>query len=123
MPTAQKEDFEPLFRRLKAILTKQRKGLKAGTAPGTYGLTTGPTEKYGKPIAFGSVKIGKAYVSYHLMAVYMYPDLAKQIPAELKKRMQGKSCFNFTRQDPGLFAALEDLTRKSRERFAKDGLA
>jgi hypothetical protein len=46
---------------------------------------------------FGAVKLGKAYVSFHLMPLYMSPTLEKEISASLKKRMQGKTCFNFKR--------------------------
>ena len=44
---------------------------------------------------FGAVVTGKAYVSYHLMPLYTCPWLVKTVSADLKKRMQGKSCFNF----------------------------
>jgi hypothetical protein len=44
---------------------------------------------------FGAVKLGKAYVSFHLMPLYMSPTLDKEISPALKKRMQGKTCFNF----------------------------
>jgi hypothetical protein len=40
---------------------------------------------------------------------------------ELRKRMQGKSCFNFTRQDDTLFAELETLTAAGFTRFQDDG--
>ena len=41
----------------------------------------------GKPVWFGSVRLGKAYVSYHLVPLYMNPVLAEAVPARLKKRM------------------------------------
>ena len=60
---------------------------------------------------FGSIKIGKAYVSFHLMPIYMSPTLNQKIPASLKKRMQGKSCFNFTSvPDEETVTALSKLT-------------
>jgi hypothetical protein len=31
----------------------------------------------------------------------------------LKKRMQGKACFNFTEVDPALFRELKQLTERS----------
>ena len=40
---------------------------------------------------------------------------------ELRKRMQGKSCFNFTKVDEGLFDELSDITAKGREMFADQG--
>jgi hypothetical protein len=60
---------------------------------------------------FGSVRLGKAYVSFHLMPLYMCPKLTPLISPALKKRMQGKTCFNFkTGPDPELLADLESLT-------------
>jgi hypothetical protein len=50
----------------------------------------------------------------------MYPDLLKDISPELKKRMQGKSCFNFKKVEPALFAELAELTRKGAEKFKKE---
>jgi hypothetical protein len=41
------------------------------------------------------VRKGKSYVSFHLIPVYMFPDLLKGLSPALEKRMQGKSCFNF----------------------------
>ena len=59
---------------------------------------------------FGSVRLGKAYVSFHLMALYMNPALTKTISPVLKKRMQGKTCFNFkTDPEPDILAELKRL--------------
>jgi hypothetical protein len=60
---------------------------------------------------FGAVSQGKAYVSVHLMALYVVPTLAKKVPSDLKKRMQGKACLNFKQPDEALFTQLADLTR------------
>jgi hypothetical protein len=49
----------------------------------------------GKGAMSGSVRVGKAYVSVHLLPLYMNPALNRNISPELKKRMQGKACFNF----------------------------
>ena len=75
----------------------------------------------GKELWIGAVRIGKRYVSYHLMAVYMFPELLQGISPALKKRMQGKSCFNFTRVDEQLFLELDELTERSIERFKQSG--
>ena len=53
-------------------------------------------DRIGRPLYFAGVKTGKNYVSYHVMPLYMQPDLLKAVPPALKKRMQGKACFNFT---------------------------
>jgi hypothetical protein len=54
------------------------------------------------------------------MPVYMYPELLTDISPELRKRMQGKSCFNFKKVEPGLFEELKDLTRKGVEKFKQE---
>jgi hypothetical protein len=54
------------------------------------------------------------------MPVYMYPDLLSNISPELKKHMQGKSCFNFKKVEPELLKELSDLTKKGAERFQKE---
>ncbi len=64
----------------------------------------------------------KNYVSYHLMPVYAFPELLKGASPELKKRMQGKSCFNFKAVDDKLFAELLRLTEKGYQRFKDEKL-
>jgi len=64
-----------------------------------------------KPVWFAALRMGKNYVSYHLMPVYMNPVLQKRISPELRKRMQGKACFNFNLIAPALFRELATLTR------------
>ena len=91
-------------------------------APETSYLLLGAAhEKYPDGLMFGAVKIGKRYVSYHLMCVYMQPDLIAAMSPELAKRMQGKSCFNFTKVDDDLFDELSAITAKGRELFAERG--
>ena len=60
----------------------------------------------------GGTRLGKAYVSYYLMGVYD-GQLTASISPDLRRRMQGKCCFNFTKVDEPLFAELEDLTAKA----------
>ncbi|MEW6580335.1 MAG: hypothetical protein AB1435_14240 [Chloroflexota bacterium] len=91
--------------------------------PENYELVGPPTARsQGKPVWFGAVRLGKRYVSYHLMAVYAFPDLLDDVSPQLKARMQGKSCFNFTRVDEELFRELAALTQKCFERFKAEGL-
>ena len=71
-----------------------------------------------EPVWFGAVRLGKAYVSYHLMALYTVPTLTAEIAPELKLRMQGKSCFNFTQPNPELFVPLKALTRRCARAYA-----
>lgn len=71
------------------------------------------------PIAW--IQVGKAYVSFHHMGVYARPELLKGVSKELRARMQGKSCFNFTSVDKTLFAELEGLTVRGFDAMRKAG--
>lgn len=52
---------------------------------------------------FASIMVKKNYVSLYYMPVYYSPELLKGISPVLKKRMQGKSCFNMTDEnDPSI---------------------
>jgi hypothetical protein len=87
-----------------------------------YSLDAPPSAAYPAGVFFGSVVINKSYVSYHLMPVYAFPDLLDDVSAPLRKRMQGKSCFNFTKLEPALDAELVALTRRGFERYRREGL-
>jgi hypothetical protein len=111
-----------VFDRLAAIFDPYRSTLIAkADEPGDLSLETPPSTAYPSGLFFGAVKIGKRYVSFHLMPVYVHPDLLDEMSPELRKRMQGKSCFNFTRADDGLFSELEALTAAGYTRFQGDG--
>jgi len=84
-------------------------------------LDTRHVMKNGQPLWFGGVQIQKNYVSYHLMPVYVNPGLLAKICPALNKRMQGKSCFNFTAEDPDLFAELAALTESGFEDYRQRG--
>ena len=83
-----------------------------------YYLDTRYIMKNKKPLCFGSVRMGKNYVSFYLMSAYASPDLLKGMSPELKKRMQGKSCFNFKEIDERLFKELDQLTKAGAARFS-----
>ena len=116
-----RNDFSVVFEQLKNILVPYAKYLTVKTdTPDTYYLDGPYSEKWKKELFFGSAQIKKNYVSFYLMPVYMYPELLKDISPELKKRMQGKSCFNFKRVEPDLFKELKALTNKGAEKFKKE---
>ena len=74
-----------------------------------------------KPLFFGAVQAKKSYVSFHLMAIYLKPELLGTISPELKARMQGKSCFNFTSSEPALFAELKALAKAAFASYKEQG--
>jgi hypothetical protein len=114
------DSFPAVFEQLKAILKPYAKSLTV-TADSSNGYSLdGPySEKWKKPVFFAATQIKKNYVSFYLMPVYMFPDMLNDISPELKKHMQGKSCFNFKKVEPELFKELAALTRKGAERFKK----
>ncbi|MDP9049469.1 MAG: hypothetical protein M3O31_01930 [Acidobacteriota bacterium] len=110
-------DFTAVFEALKGVLKKNAGNLavKADTTSdySVTGHVASPFPQHkGRPMWFAAVRVGKAYVSFHLMPVYMNPALNEAISPELKKRMQGKACFNFKKEpDAALLKDLAVLTR------------
>src|ERR1700752_2112410 len=101
---ADKSNFATVFAELKSILKPLEKKMDVAQDTDTYYLlNTRFVMRNKHPLCFGGVRMGKNYVSYHLVPVYASPDLLKMISPELKKRMQGKGCFNFKQVDKKLF--------------------
>jgi len=118
---ASKNDFSSVFEQLKSILKPyaEKMTLKVDTSD-TYYIDGPYSEKWKKQLFFGSAQVKKNYVSFYLMPVYMYPELLQDISPELRKRMQGKSCFNFKKVETELFKELSDLTRESVKKFQQE---
>ena len=109
-------DFQTIFDQLKPILQAYESNLVVtADAPGNYYLDTKMIGPNKKPIFFGAVQIKKNYVSFHFMPVYMNPALLGSMSPQLKKRMQGKACFNFSKPDAALFDELKALTQQGVE--------
>ena len=112
--------MEKTFRTLRAILKKHAGHLRVtADTDKLYSLDVGYSARWKKEIYFGGVRLGKSYVSYHLMPVYACPELLKELSPELRKRMQGKSCFNFKTISSDQAAELSELTKRSLQRFAE----
>jgi hypothetical protein len=109
-------NFETAFNQLKSVfdLHIARLSVKENSSAEftvhTKSASPFPQHK-DQPMFFGSVRIGKAYVSFHLMPLYMNASLTKTISPALKKRMQGKTCFNFKNAaEPDVLSELQRLT-------------
>jgi len=112
-------EFDKVFAKLKAIFQPYAKKMDVATDnQACYMLNTRHIMKNKQPLCFGGVRLGKAYVSFYLMSVYAHPDLLKSMSPELKKRMQGKSCFNFKEVDEKLFKELKQLTKAGAAKFS-----
>ncbi len=121
---ADSERFQPIYERLKAILEPYAGRMVVQVdGPTDYSLVTPRVASLKKEMFFGAAQIKKNYVSYHLMPVYVHPQLLDGVSPELKKRMQGKSCFNFTRLDPATVAELTRLTAEGFALFERDYLS
>jgi hypothetical protein len=121
--TAAPSDFAAVFAGLRRLLAPyaRRMAVKHDT-PVAYYLESTAANRYGEHVFFGAVRTGKSYVSFHLMPIYVFPDLARTLSPELKRRMQGKSCFNFRTVDRALFKELKELTARGYEQFERGGV-
>jgi len=114
--------MENVFEELRLILGSHSKKLDVvHDEPGYYYLNTKKLDAKGKPIFFGMVKSSAKKVSFHLMPIYCEPSLLDEISPELKARMQGKSCFNFNKQQPELFEELNALTVMCVQSYKTEG--
>jgi len=119
--TNQRKDFPETFNSLKSLLKKYENSLRViADKNDNFSLNAGFDDKRKADIYFGAVQIKKNYVSYHLMPIYINPKLLDGISSELKKKMQGKSCFNFKVIDKSLLADLAELTKKGFEFYKKN---
>ena len=113
--------FDEVFRKLKAIFKPYAKKMDIAADNQTYYLlNTRHIMKNKQPLCFGGARLGKNYVSFYLMSIYACPELLKGMSPELKKRRQGKSCFNFKEVDEKLFQELDKLTKAGVARFSNE---
>jgi hypothetical protein len=119
------DSFAAVFTVLKPVLARYAKRLAVKTDTSIeYTLVTKSASPFkqhkGEPLYFGSIRLGKAYVSFHLLPLYISPALTKNISPVLKKRMQGKACFNFkTEPEPELVAGLKQLTEAAFKQWSE----
>jgi hypothetical protein len=117
-----KVEHETAFQQLRAILARYEPHLvKVHDEPDHYYLDAPHRQPNGKPLYFGSTRIGKQYVSFHLMPVYLWPELLDDVSDALRRRMQGKSCFNLKAPDPELLGELSTLAERGFERYREHG--
>ena len=107
------KDLGPTFASLSKMLRKHATGFSIKTdEPGNFYVELPSATSNAKQTFFGAVQTKKSYVSFHLMPVYADPALLNGISDSLRNRMHGKSCFNFTTEEPLLFKELDALTKK-----------
>jgi hypothetical protein len=105
--------FAATFATLRAILQRHVPPLLVVVdKPGDYQVAS-PTlvDRIGRPLFMAAVQIKKSYVSYHFIPVYAKPELLESVSPALRRRMQGRSCFNFAAIDATQSKELAALTR------------
>jgi hypothetical protein len=120
---AGKPELDQVLSHLKAILAPYGKKLKVATDNKTgYSLLGKPSKKCPDGMYFAGARLGKSYVSFYLMAIYMNPGIMASMSTNLKRRMQGKACFNFKTVDAALFKELAALTREGLRVLPEGGM-
>jgi len=111
-----------VFDALKVVMEPHTRSLDVKhDEPGNFYVDTFHVMSNKKRLWFGGVQLKKNYVSYHLMPVYVNPRLLDDMSPELKRRMQGKSCFNFKLIDETLFKELAAITKRGLQDYRKSG--
>ncbi len=106
--------LDAVYDRLRAIMRPYGEQLVVERdEPGDYYVNTPWSRPDGYVLMFGAVQTRARYVSYHLMPVYGAPALLDTISQQLRARMHGKACFNFTKVNDALFTELADLTARA----------
>lgn len=115
-------DYAAVFAELRRVLAPYAAKLDTKIDEGTQlYVDTRHVQKNKKPLCFGAVQVKKSYVSFHLMPVYVKPELLATVSADLKARMQGKSCFNFSKVEPALIKELTALTKAGYASYKEQG--
>ncbi len=114
------KQFDVVYSRLGEMLRKHKDKLSVAIEkPGEFWMAVKGEVYRGKPLVFAGVRMGKNYVSYHLMSVYMRKV---EMSAELTTRRQGKACFNFSEVDEKLFGELDTLTASGLKNYRTEVL-
>ena len=115
--------FDDTFAALKALLAPYEPRLHVtADEAATYMLDGEYHPELKRPTFFAGVRAGRAYVSFYLMPIYSNPELMGRISDGLRRRLHGKSCFNFARPEPELFDELGELVRNGFAHYERLGL-
>lgn len=69
---------------------------------------------------FAFVKPASKHVSFFLLPVHTWPDLVEPLSPALRKRLTGKSAFNFRSVDEAEMTELQALVARAFERYMAD---
>ena len=86
--------------------------------PNSTDLTAG---RFARLLLVALIIVTIALLAWQIVDVLLLVFGAILLAVMLRRRMQGKSCFNFTRQDDVLLGELETLTAAGFARYQDDG--
>ena len=114
-----KETFEAV----KSVLVAQSEGmLVTQDGPTGYALhVAGPIELAGRNLPdlfFAAVREGKHDTALHFFPIYSHPQRFADLPAPLRKKMTGKSCFHIKTADVELLDAVAAMLARGREIYS-----
>lgn len=111
-----------LFSALRAMLLPHRSSLSVvHDDPEHFYANCARSDAKGKEQFFCAIKVSGRKHLFHFMPVYDFPELIDTISPALKKRMQGKSCFNFDTIEPPLMTELSGLVKQGANRYKAAG--
>lgn len=114
--------FAGTFEDLKALFEPYRSRLTVSVdTPHQFMLDGEYAPAIKRPMFFGGVRSGRTYVSFYLMPIYSHPELMGKLSDDLRRRLHGKSCFNFVRPEPELYEELRELVARGFERYERLG--
>jgi len=111
------------FEALKAVLVAQSDGMQVTEdGPNGYAVYTGrPIELAGRHLPnafFASVKEAKNDTALYFFPIYSHPKRFADLPAPLRKKLTGKSCFHIKTADPELLDAVAAMLARGREIYS-----
>lgn len=116
------EGVQPVFAALRGLLLPYKDALEiVRDDPDHLYLNCPGSDAKGNSQFFGAVKVSGRKHLLHFMPVYDFPELLGGVTPALKKRMQGKSCFNFHYLEPAMVAELEELIAQGVARYRSIG--
>jgi len=111
------------FDALKAVLVAQSDGMKVTEdGPVVFALDiVGPIELAGRSMPslfFAAVKEGKKDTALHFFPIYSHPQRFADLPASLRGKMTGKSCFHFKTIGLEMLDAVGSMLARGREIYS-----
>lgn len=123
----QPKELVTIWNNIRELMEPYAKGdMKVlGGKGGQYSLVNHkPYEEAGRKrdvLWFAGILIQKGYVGFYFMPVSAESEMKKIFRPELLKCLKGKSCFYIKKDDPQLYAQIEDALKLGYEAYKKKG--